>query len=506
MWTDPKFLAFTGYFVLMLAIGVYTMKFSSKGVSEFFIGGRKLSKYVVALSAVVSGRSAWVFLALTGLAYARGPSAIWWVVGFTVAEMLLFFFYARKMRLFSERRDCITVPDFFAERFGDRSGAIRVASVVIILLFLLPYIASQFMGGGTALAETFSSGDFVVSRTVGIFTTAGIVLAYTFLGGFMAVSLTDTIQAVFMILALVLLPAIVVADLGGLLAMQIVLEALDPKYIDPLAISGGMAIGVVALGLGSVGNPHITSRYMAIKNPDGLRAAGVVGTIWNTVMCWGAIFVGLAGRAATMHDPGLAVDNAETIFPVLVNAYLPGALAGLVLAALFAAIMSTADSQLLVSAAGIVRDIYQKVLKKKTEVSAVVLTRMSRAAIAVLVVVAVLIGITVDQDLNSLIILAWSGPGAALGPVALLAVFWKRTTFAGALAGMATGALIVVFWAFSHLLGIGVMVDGELVSLKAGLIAELVPGFFGSLIVAVVVSLMTRPPEDADQLVADFSA
>ncbi|MCH8979804.1 MAG: sodium/proline symporter [Armatimonadetes bacterium] len=505
MWTDPKFLAFAGYFLLMVGIGLYTMKFSSKGVNAFFIGDRKLSKYVVALSAVVSGRSAWTILALSGLAYLMGPSAFWWVTGFIVSEMLLFFFFAGKMRRFSEKRDCITVPDFLAARFGDKSGKLRVVCLVIILMFILPYIGAQFMAGGSALSESFQSGALTIGTSQGILITAGIVFLYTFLGGFLAVSLTDTIQAFFMLFALLVLPALVIADIGGFQAMQAILEVIDPKFIDPLAIAGGMAIGGVALGLGSVGNPHITTRYMAIKDPEGLRVAGVVGTVWNTLMCWGSIFVGLAGRAASQHNPALVLADHESVFPVLVNEYLPGPLAGIVLAAVFAAIMSTADSQLLVAAAAVVRDFYQKVLKRSTEIAPHVLAVMARGIIVVLVGIALAIGMTAGESLHSLVILAWSGPGSAIGPIALLAVFWKRTTWAGAIAGMVTGAVIVLFWAYSHLLGIGVMVDGELVSLKAGLIAELVPGFFGALIVAVVVSLKTRPPENADELVADFS-
>ena len=504
MWTDPKFLAFSGYFLLMIGIGIYTMKFSSKGMNAFFIGDRKLNKYVVALSAVVSGRSAWTILALSGLAYVMGPSAFWWVLGFIISEMLLFFFYAKKMRRFSEKRDCITVPDFLAARFGDKSGKLRVACVVIILMFILPYIGAQFMAGGTALSESFQSESLTVGMTQGILMTAGIVFVYTFLGGFLAVSLTDTIQAVFMLFALVVLPILVISDIGGLAAMHSALQVLDPKYIDPLAIAAGVAIGGVALGLGSVGNPHITSRYMAIKDPEGLRVAGVVGTVWNTVMCWGSIFVGLAGRAASQDNPALVLEDGAKVFPILVNEYLPGPLAGIVLAAVFAAIMSTADSQLLVAAAAVVRDLYQKVLKRSEEIAPRVLAVMSRGIIVVLVGIALAIGMSAGESLHSLVILAWSGPGSAIGPVALLAVFWKRTTWAGAFAGMVTGAAIVLFWAYSHLLGIGVVREGALVSLKAGVIPELVPGFLGALIVAVVVSLRTQPPENVDQLVADF--
>ncbi len=502
MFDNPLFISFIAYFIVMLGIGIYSMRFSSQGIAEYFVGGRKLGKFVVALSAVVSGRSAWVFLSLAGLAYATGPSALWYVIGFIPAEMLLFFFFANRVRRFAEKHDCITVPDLFSARLRDAAGIVRAVMVLIFIGFLLPYISAQFIGGGKAL---FSS-EFVPSADVGLYVTAGIVLIYTLLGGFLAVSLTDTIQACFMIFGLIVLPTVVIANFGGLEAVSSALAQIDPKLVDFKAIAIGTAIGGVGLGLGSVGNPHITSRYLAIRNPDELRIAGVIGTVWNTLMCFGAIAVGLTGRAMIPDVSNLPQGKADTIFMVLSQSELSPWLAGILLSAVFAAIMSTADSQLLVAASAIVRDFFQKLTRFGKNVSDSAMVWVSRAIVFLLVVVAVVLGLNAEESLNSLIILAWSGPGAAIGPVALLIVFWKKTTWQGAVAGMLAGALMVIFWAYSPAFGVTVQsAAGEAVSLKKGLTGEIVPGFFVSLIACWLVSLATKPPSDAEELMADFS-
>lgn len=487
-WNDPHWIAFGAYLILVLVIGVMSAKFSSGGVGEFFVGGRTMSRFVVALSAVVSARSAWVFLGLVGLAYTQGASAVWYVVGFIVAEMLLFFFFAPRIRKFSGKYDCITVPDFLAARFGDRAGLLRLVCVAVILLFVLPYIASQFIGGGKSLVVAFK-----MDANTGLMITAGVVMAYTLLGGFLAVSLTDTIQACFMIFGLVALPIIIISQEGGFAAM---LSALDPGFIDPTKIAIGALAGALGLGLGSAGNPHITARYMSIKDPSGLRFAGVLGTVWCVVMCWGAIFVGISGKAMVPDVSALPDAKADNLFPYLTELLLHPVLAGVVLAAIFAAIMSTADSQLLVAASAIVRDIYQKVLRKGADISQRALVLISRIVVLLLVVFAVIFGIRFGGGLHDLIVFAWSGPGASLGPVLLLAVFWKRMTWLGALGGILAGATTVILWVNAKF-----MVDGTEQSLKTMYVDEIVPGFFASLITCIVLSLLTKPPDDAEAAV-----
>ena len=477
--------AFVAYLVLVVAIGVYATRFSSAGVAEFFIGGRRMNRFVVALSAVVSGRSAWLLLGVTGMAYAMGPSATWAVVGYIVAELLLFLYYAPRLRRFGERYDCITVPDFFAARFADERGtlpgALRAVLVPVILLFMVGYVAGQFVGGGKAFAAGFG-----LTPTAGVLLTAGIVLAYTMLGGFLAVSLTDMIQACFMIFALVLLPVIAIADRGGMGIVLSQLAALDPALIDPLALSAGALIGFLGIGFGSPGNPHILARYLSIDDPEQLRTSAVVGTAWNVVMAWGAVFIGLVGRLYFPEAAMLPGADTENLYPLLARQHLPPVLFGVVVASIFAAIMSTADSQLLVAASAVVRDIYEKLAHRGEALPQRRLVLLSRATVVLLVALAVGFGLAADQLVFWLVLFAWAGLGAALGPTSILALFWRRTTRAGVIAGIAVGTVTTVVWYFVP-------------ALKSRMY-ELVPAFLLALLATVAVSLVTRPPGDADEL------
>jgi SSS family solute:Na+ symporter len=473
--------AFLAYLLLTVGIGVYATRFSSAGVSEFFIGGRRMNRFVVALSAVVSGRSAWLVLGVTGMAYAMGPSAMWAVVGYTVAELFLFLFYAPRLRRFSARYDCITVPDFFAARFKDDRGSLRAVLVVVILLFMVGYVAGQFVGGGKAFAASFG-----LTPTAGVLLTAGIVLVYTMLGGFLAVSLTDMIQACFMIFALALLPILAIADRGGLDVFTQQLRALDPTLVDPFALSVGVAVGFVGIGLGSPGNPHILARYMSIDDPRQFRYAAVVGTIWNVVMSGGAVFIGLVGRVYFPDVAMLPQGDTENLYPLLAQQHLHPALFGVVLASIFAAIMSTADSQLLVAASAVVRDVYEKVIHRGETLSQRRLVLLSRGVVILLVVLAVGFGLVAEQVVFWLVLFAWAGLGASLGPTSILALFWKRTTKAGVTAGILTGTTTTIIWYFVP-------------ALKSRMY-ELVPAFLLALLATVVVSLWTSPPAAADEL------
>jgi sodium/proline symporter len=473
--------AFVAYLVLIIGIGVWATRFSSAGVSEFFIGGRRMNRFVVALSAVVSGRSAWLLLGVTGMAYAMGPSAVWAVVGYITVEFFLFLYYAPRLRRFSARQDCITVPDFFAARFEDERGTLRVVLVVVILLFMVGYVAGQFVGGGKAFAAGFG-----LTPTAGVLLTAAIVLTYTMLGGFLAVSLTDMIQALFMIFALLLLPAIAIAGRGGLGAVAGELRALDPTLIDPFALSVGAAIGFVGIGLGSPGNPHILARYMSIDDPAQLRWSAWVGTFWNAAMALGAILIGLVGRAYFPDVAMLPGADTENLYPLLARQQISPVLFGIVVASIFAAIMSTADSQLLVAASAVVRDVYEKVLHRGETLPQRRLVFMSRAVVAILVVLAIGFGMMAEQVVFWLVLFAWAGLGASLGPTSILALWWKRTTKAGVIAGVVAGTATTVIW--------------YLIPALKSRMYELVPAFFMALVVTVLVSLLTRPPEEVEEL------
>lgn len=476
----PAIASFVAYLAVIVGIGIWATRFSSAGVSEFFIGGRRMHRFVVALSAVVSGRSAWLVIGVVGMAYSRGASAVWAVVGYIVVELLLFLYYAPRLRRFSEVHDCITVPDVFAARFGDRGGALRLTLVSIFLLFIVGYVAGQFVAGGKAFATGFG-----LEPASGILLTAGIVLVYTILGGFLAVSVTDMIQALFMIVALVVVPAVAIHLQGGLDALVTELAALDPTLVDPAALGFGAFLGFLGIGLGSPGNPHILARYMSIRDAAQLRTAAVVGTVWNVLMAWGALFAGLAGRLWVPDPALLPGGDTENLYPYLAGEVLPAWIFGLVIAAIFAAIMSTTDSQLLVAASAVVRDVYEKVLHRGQEIPQGRLVLLSRAVVLVLVVLAILMGFYAEQVVFWLVLFSWAGLGASLGPTSILALFWRGTTRAGVLAGLVTGAVTVVVW--------------NLVPALSDRLYELVPGFLAGLLATVVVSCLTRPPAEAEE-------
>jgi sodium/proline symporter len=471
--------AFVGYLLILVVVGVYSSRFSSAGVGEFFVGGRQMNRVVVALSAVVSGRSAWLLLGVTGMAWTMGASAVWSVVGYTVAEFILFLTYAIRLRRFSEVHDCVTLPDFFSARFGDEDGALRVTLALVILVFMVSYVSAQLAGGGKAIGVSFG-----LEPTSGVVLTAAVVLGYTMVGGFLAVSLTDTIQAGFMLVGLLILPAVAVMDAGGWAAVSAQLTAADAMALNPMALSAGAFLGLVGIGLGSPGNPHILVRYMSIGDPSQLRFAGFVGTFWNVVMGAGAVAIGLVGRVYFPTLDLIPGADPENLYPALAQTHLHPILFGIVVASIFAAIMSTADSQLLVAASAVVRDVYQKVLKRGEEVSQDHLVRLSRIVVMILVVVALILGVIAENLVFWLVLFAWAGLGAALGPTSILALYWRRTTRAGVFVGMVVGALTTVVWYLTP-------------ALKSRLY-ELIPAFGLGLLATVVVSLMTAPPERVD--------
>ena len=487
-----KVIPFVGYFLIILWIIWLATRNRSETTEDFFLGGRKMNEWVVALSAVASGRSAWLLLGLTGIAYKIGVSAVWAVVGYIWVEMCMFSYLGKRLRKFTSQRRIITIPEFFAERFGDRRHILRLLSTFIIILFFFVYISAQLIAGG----KTFS-GSFGVSLEVGIGITALIVLLYTTVGGFAAVAWTDVLQACMMLVALLVLPIIAVASQGGL--GQIFASLKDAPMevfksagsaVDFWALGAGGVIGLIAIGLGSPGNPHILVRYMSIDEPKALRKAAIIGTIWNILTACGAILVGLAARTLIPYpDIPLKASGAadyDKVFLLMANVYLPSVLQGLVLAAIFAAIMSTIDSQLLVVSSSVTRDLYQKLFSK--DASEKTMLVLGRVSVVLIVILAVLAGLYINESIFWLVLLAWGGLGSALGPVVILSLYWRGMTWAGAVAGILVGTVTVWIWKYTPWLH------------KAFIKYELVPGFLFATFAIVVVSLLTRPihpPEKA---------
>ncbi len=471
--TQYALLSFLGYLIIIVLIGIFSRKFSSKGIGEFFLGGRKMNRFVVALSAVVSGRSAWLILGVTGLAYVRGVSVLWAVAGYITVELFLFLFLAPSLRIQTEQYESLTIPDYFEARFEDRSGLLRVVSVVIIFVFMTAYVAAQFKGGGKAFSASFG-----MSETEGILLTAFIVFVYTVLGGFLAVSLTDMIQALFMIFALMILPIIAIVHMGGWDEVATALSLQDLAILDPLALSAGALIGFLGIGLGSPGNPHILVRYMSIDDPKQFKISALVGTIWNVLMAGGAIVIGLVGRAYYPDITMLPNADRENLYPLLAQDHLHPLLFGMVLASIFAAIMSTADSQLLVASSSVVRDIYQKLIKKGESFDEKRMVRMSRGVVLILVCFSILLGYLAADWIFWLVLFAWGGLGASLGPTLILSLFWRRTSRLGVLAGLISGTAVTIIWKSTPAL--------------SGIVYELVPAFLISTILTVLISLLSK--------------
>lgn len=475
-------IAFIGYLLLIIGIGIYAAGFSSRGIAHYFIGGRKMGMLVVALSAVVSGRSAWLLLGVTGMAYTMGISALWAVLGYTVAEFFLFFYYAPRLRRFSEEYDCITLPDFFSSRFGDQSGLMRSVVVIIIIIFMVAYVSAQFVAGGKAFHSSF-----YISETAGLLITVTIILFYTMLGGFLAVSLTDTIQGIFMVIALLVLPLIAIIHMGGIQAFYQLASGFESgSFFNPLALGAGVMVGFLGIGLGSAGNPHIIARYMSIKDPGKLKQVAVVGTAANFVMALGALVTGMAGRVYFPDTTMLPGSDAETIYPIMASLHLHPVMFGVVIASVFAAIMSTADSQLLVAASALVRDVYEKLIRKNETVDQKRLVIYSRLTVVILVILAMILGLYAGKLVFWLVLFAWAGLGAAFGPTSILALFWKGTTRMGIITGMITGALCVIVW-------------NRIPALSAA-IYELIPAFFAGLIVTILVSKFSKKPASLETI------
>lgn len=477
-------LAFWSYLLILIGIAIASARFSSKGMTEYFVGGRRMNRFVVAVSTVVSGRSAWLLLGMTGMAYSRGLSAIWAVVGYIAVEYALIFFYAPRLRRFTETRDCITIPDFFSARFDDRSGRLRALLILIILIFMTGYVSAQFVAGGKAFSAGFGGGI-----TRGVLFTSIFVFSYTMIGGFLAVSLSDTFQGILMLFALAAVPLLAMLQFGGWQETYTALAAMDAA-LDPMAISFGVALGFVGIGLGSPGSPHILIRFMSVRDPRELKFVAHVGTLWNVLMALGAVAIGLLGKLYFSDVSMLPGADTEQLFPELARQLMHPFLFGIILAAIFAAIMSTADSQLLVAASGLVRDLYEKLIRRGDQLPQRSLVIYSRLAVTLLVLISTLLALLAEDLVFWLVLFAWAGMGASIGPTSILALYWRRTTRTGVIAGLLSGTFTTIIWYLTPAL--------------KGFLYELIPAFFVSLAVTIIVSLFTQPPAETEKMFSEM--
>lgn len=477
MFSNPTAITFIGYLILMVGVGFYAFYYT-RNYSDYILGGRSLGGFVTALSVGASDMSGWLLMGLPGAVYLAGISGVWIAFGLTLGAYINWCIVAGRLRVFTERtHNALTLPDYFSHRFEDKANILRIIAAVVILIFFTIYCASGVVAGARLFENTFGM-DYHTALVVGAVAT----IVYVFVGGFLAVSWTDTIQAALMCVALVVTPVAVMMDLGGFQAATAKVAQIDPKMLDIL--SGQSLVGIISLlawGFGYFGQPHILVRFMAAKSIKVIPNARRVGTLWMIFCLAGAIGVGFFGAAYFAGHPdvaGLVQQNHERVFIVLSSLLFNPWIAGVLMSAILAAVMSTLSCQLLVCSSTLTEDFYRHFLRPKAQQKELVW--IGRSMVLIIAAVAVWIARNPDSLVLSLVSYAWAGFGAAFGPVVILSLWWRRMTRNGALAGMVVGAATVLIW--NHFGWFGLY--------------EIVPGFIFATIAIVVASLLDKAPSE----------
>ncbi len=473
-------LAFIIYFIIVLGIG-FTFYKKTKDMSDYFLGGRQMNPYVTAISAQASDMSSWLLMGLPGAVMVAGLGEAWIGIGLAIGSYAAWLFIAKKLRKHSVvAGNSLTIPEFFSNRYKDEKGYLRLISAVVILFFFVIYVASGFKGCGVIFQTIFPQISLPIAMAIG----AVIIIAYTFMGGYKAVCWTDFIQGLLMVVAVVVVPLAAMGQLGGWGEVTSALdqvgfdEYLNLFYNSGSAMSAIAIISLLAWGLGYFGMPHILVRYMSIRNPEEVKIARRVSLVWIVIALAAAIMIGVVGRAYFISEVGTMEGfDPEHIFIYLADNMFPSLIAGFLFAAVMAAIMSTADSQLLVASSSITNDILGK--SKRLDLSENSLMWIARGIVVVISILALILALYGGDNIMGLVSYAWAGFGAAFGPLMVLSLFWKRMNVHGAIASMVVGAVVIILWeSFMGYTGI----------------YSLLPGFFIALIVGVVVALATPAP------------
>ena len=477
----PVILAFICYLIFMMGIGMYFYG-KNRTTTEYFLGGRKLGSWVVSMSAQASDMSGWLLMGLPGAAYLSGISAGWIAIGLAIGTYLNWLFVAKRLRQYTKvAGDAITLPQFFKNRFRDTSGWLSVIAAVFILVFFLFYTASGFV----SCAKLFSS-VFGLNYYLALVIGAVVVISYTFAGGFFAVCWTDFFQGLLMFFCVLAVPTIAIQSMGGFSPFIGDVEAFNPNFLS-MFVDGATnepytAIGIISLvawGLGYFGQPHILIRFMGIESPAAIKKSRRIATVWVVISLTAAVMIGVSGRMYLGDSLLNIAGQEETIYISMVADIFPVFIGGIFLSAILAAIMSTADSQLLVTASAITEDFYHNKIRPSASPSE--LMWVSRICVMVVALIAVFIATNQNSTVLGLVSYAWAGFGAAFGPLVLCSLFWKRTNKYGAYAGIIVGGLTSIIWA---------QLSGGIFDLY-----EIVPGFCFGLIAIVLVSLLTPAPE-----------
>ena len=484
-------LAIAAYLIAMLGVGVWFAK-RNNSVDDFYLGGRKLGPFVTAMSAEASDMSSWLLMGLPGVAYLTGlAEASWTAIGLAVGTYINWLIVARRIRRYSHRLGAITVPQFFSKRWGDDKNLLSAIAAVVIIVFFVPYMASGFSACGKLFASLFGT-DYVTAMLI----SAAVIVVYTVMGGFLAASFTDLVQSIIMTVALVVVLGYGITQAGGLDAVmdnaRSLAGYLSLTNIHDAATGGSnpysllTVFSLLAWGLGYFGMPHILLRFMAIEEERKLALSRRVATIWVVISMTVAVFIGVVGNAMTKAGALPQLADSETIIVQIASlisrhGVLAALIAGIILAGILAATMSTADSQLLAASSSVSQNLFAEFFKVKlTGKQGMLVARGTMVAVSL---IAAFLARNPNSSVFRVVSFAWAGFGAAFGPVMLFALFWKRSNRWGALAGMVTGGAMVFIWKY-------------LIRPLGGLwdIYELLPAFVLACIAIVAVSLLTAPP------------
>lgn len=472
-------ITFVLYLLFMMAIGMYFYG-KNNTTTEYFLGGRKLGSWVTSMSAQASDMSGWLLMGLPGAAYLSGISSGWIAIGLGIGTYLNWLFVAKPLRQYTRvAGDAITLPQFFKNRFRDDSGLISVVSALFILIFFLFYTASGFVSAAKLFASVFGL-PYLVALAIG----AVVVVSYTFAGGFFAVCWTDFFQGMLMFFCVLAVPTMAIGAHGGIDAFLTKVNEFNPNFLNFMVdgatntpLTGFGILSLMAWGLGYFGQPHILVRFMGISSPAAIKKSRRIATVWVIISLSAAVAIGISGRMY-LGDVLLQGGAQETVYITMVTRLFPIFVAGIFLSAILAAIMSTADSQLLVTASAITEDFYHAKLRPNANEKE--LMWVSRICVMAVALIAVLIATNPNNTILGLVSYAWGGFGATFGPLVLCSLFWKRANKYGAFAGIVVGGVVDLVWA---------QLSGGIFELY-----EIVPGFIAGLLAIVIVSLLTPAP------------
>ncbi len=484
MFNNPTAITFCGYLLLMVGLG-FCAWYYTRNFNDYILGGRSLGGLVTALSVGASDMSGWLLMGLPGAVFLSGISESWLAIGLIIGTYFNWKIVAARLRVYTEvSHNALTLPDFFTHRFKDTTKALRIIAAIVILVFFTIYCASGVVAGARLFENTFG---MTYERAVWI--GAAATIAYVFVGGFLAVSWTDAIQATLMCIALVVTPIVVMSDVGGFTATVDRVQSINPNMINML--TNQTFIGVISLlawGLGYFGQPHILVRFMATKSIKVIPGACRISILWMIFCLGGAVSVGFFGAAYFNAHPDqatLVTENHERIFIVLSQLLFNPWIGGILMSAILAAVMSTLSCQLLVCSSTLTEDFYRSFLRPNA--SQWELLWFGRTMVLVIAFVAIFIAMDPKSLVLSLVSYAWAGFGAAFGPVIVMSLWWKRMNRHGALAGMVTGAVTVLVWHQFAWFGL----------------YEIVPGFIFGIAAIVIVSLLTKAPDEETQKTFD---